>query len=91
MSCNINTYEILVAQLGEERAYQLCEKLGGTELQVPKKAHKTYRVRQIIKKAMPLIKKDNHKKTRLVKRLAMMQGITQDAIYRIIREVEYGK
>ena len=91
MSCNINTYELLIAELGEEGAYQLCEKLGGIEIKVPKKAHKTYRVLQIIKKAMPLIKNDGPKKTRLVKKLAQMQDITQDSIYKIIREVEYEK
>ena len=91
MSCILNTYDLLVSHLGEEQAYKLCETLGGTKIAIPKKAHKTYRIRRLVEKAMPLIKKDSHKKSVLVKKLSQLQGITTDAVCKIIREVEYGK
>ncbi len=91
MSATLNTYDLLVSHLGEEQAYKLCEKLGGTKISIPKKAHKTYRIRRLIIKAMPLIKYDPQKKSKLIKTLSRLQGITPDAIRRIIREIEYGK
>lgn len=89
MSFTINTYELLVENIGEANAYLLCEKLGGVSIDVPKKAHRTYRIKRIIKKALPIIKKDEKARCRIVNRLAKFQEIDKSHIYKIIREVEY--
>lgn len=91
MSIRIDTYTLLVDKFGEAMAYKICKELGGLNIQVPKKAHKTYRIRQIVKKAMPIIANNSSKRTVLVKRLSKCQGINEIHIYRIIREEEYGK
>jgi len=91
MYAKVDNYALLVDKLGEAMAYEICEKLGGLEIIIPKKTHKTYRIRKLIKRAIPLIKKDKKKKNRLVKRLARVQNISIYTIYKIISEEEYGK
>mgnify|MGYP001770927859 CR=1 FL=1 len=95
MSVRIDTYSLLVDKFGEAVAYKICEELGGSELKIPRKAHKTYRAKQIIKNAMPLLNVieeiDPKKKTSFVKKIAQQQGLVPNSIYKIIREERYGK
>lgn len=93
MSIRIDTYSLLVDKLGEATAYKICEELGGTELKIPKKAHKTHRAREIIKSALPLLEFSENscprKKTIFVKKLAQQQKLAPNSIYKLIREVRY--
>ncbi len=95
MSMRIDTYSLLVDKFGEAIAYKICEELGGTEIKIPKKAHKTFRAKQIITTAMPLLEQieeiNPKKKTEFIKNLAQQQGLVPNSIYKIIREVKYGK
>lgn len=95
MSARIDTYSLLVDKFGEAIAYKICEELGGCELEIPKKAHKTYRVREIVKNAMPLLDAvenfNKAKKTKFIKNLAQMQDLHINSVYKIIREERYGK
>lgn len=91
MSCQFNTYELLVENLGEAKAYELCEKLGGLEIEIPKKAHKTYRIRETIKILKPLILQEPKSKKVIVGVFSKYEDINKSHIYKIIREIEYGK
>jgi hypothetical protein len=91
MSVRIDTYSLLVEHLGEAGAYKLCETLGGTTIEVPKKQHKTFRIRRIVERALPIINDKPESKARIVKKLAKFQEVSECSVYRIIREVEYGK
>ena len=89
MSVTCNTYELLVDRLGEAGAYKLCEELGGTTINIPKKAHRTFRLRKLVFKALPHIKSDDKYRNKLVKRLSQLQGISKRSVYKIIQEIEY--
>lgn len=91
MSSRVDTYSLLVSQLGETIAYELCEKLGGVTIEVPKKQHKTFRIRRIVKQALLVIKEKPESKAKIVKKLAKFQEVSECTVYRILREVEYGK
>lgn len=89
MSIRIDTYSLLVDKFGESTAYKICEELGGTEIKIPKKAHKGYRIRRLVNRAIEnKILSDEKRKTRVVKWLASSQSVTVSAVYTIIREVE---
>ncbi len=91
MSVRIDTYTLLVSKVGEATAYKICEELGGTTLKIPKVAHRGYRVRQLIKRALPIIKNDTRKRAILVKRLSKLQDFSEVGVRTIMREIEYGK
>ena len=80
---NFNVYELLVSNIGEEKAFELCEKLGGIDLTIPTKAHKTYRVRVLVNKHKEILK-DENKKNKFVKELK----ISKSVIYKILKENE---
>jgi AraC-like DNA-binding protein len=88
MVMSFNTYELLVDNFGEAVAFDLCEKLGGVQLKIPKKAHKGYRARKLITRALQLIQKEESKRHKLVKAIQKYLGIDESHVYRIIREIE---
>lgn len=87
MSCNFNVYELLVANIGEEKAFELCEKLGGIDLTIPTKAHKTYRIRVLAAKHKEILK-DESKKRNFVKKFSKGLDISKSVIYKILKEIE---
>ncbi len=91
MSVRIDTYSLLVDKFGEETAYKICEELGGTTIEIPKKQHKTFRARKLAEIFLPLLREYPFIRTILVKRLKEEEEISECSVYRIIREVEYGK
>ncbi|MFW2578457.1 hypothetical protein [Aliarcobacter butzleri] len=84
---NFNIYELLVSNIGEEKAFELCEKLGGIDLTIPTKAHKTYRVRVLVNKHKEILK-DENKKNRFVKMFSKELKISKSVIYKILKENE---
>ncbi|WP_321312787.1 hypothetical protein [Halarcobacter sp.] len=87
MCIRINTYELLVQELGEEIAFKVCECFSGIDLKIPKKAHKTYRIKEIVKRHLSLLQKED-KKTRFVKFFSEEMDLSKRVIYKIIQEVE---
>lgn len=87
MSANFNVYELLVANIGEEKAFELCEKLGGIDLTIPTKAHKTYRIRTLAIKHRAMLK-DESKKKNFVKMFSQELQISKSVIYKILKENE---
>lgn len=87
MSCNFNVYELLVANIGEEKAFELCEKLGGIDLTIPTKAHKTYRIRVLATRHKEILK-DESKKRNFVKKFSKGLDISKSVIYKILKEIE---
>lgn len=85
---NFNVYELLVENIGEEKAFELCEKLGGIDLTIPTKAHKTYRVRVLSNKYKEILKKDENKRNRFVNMFAKELEISKSIIYKILKENE---
>ena len=88
MSVRIDTYSLLVEQLGEEVAFNLCEKLGGQEIKIPKKAHKTHKVKSLAIRALPLFEEDEKKKTRFVKLFSLTFELSRETVYKIIQKAE---
>lgn len=84
---NFNVYELLVANIGEEKAFELCEKLGGVDLTIPTKAHKTYRIRQLASRHKEILK-DENKKRNFVKKFSQGLEVSKSAIYKILKENE---
>lgn len=82
---NFKVYELLVANIGEEKAFELCDKLGGIDLTVPTKAHKTYRIRVLACRHKEILKDDN-KKRNFVKKFSKGLDISKSAIYKILKE-----
>jgi len=87
MSVPITVYEILVHNLGEDVAFEMCEKLGGMDLTIPTKAHKTYRVRTLVERHREVFK-DEKKRNKFVKLFSERLEISKSVIYKIIREKE---
>lgn len=87
MSIRINTYELLVDQLGEETAFKVCELFGGVDLKIPKKAHKTYRIKELVKSHLDFLQIED-KKTKFVKFFSQEMEVSQRVIYKIIQDVE---
>lgn len=84
---NFKVYELLVDNIGEEKAFELCEKLGGIDLTIPTKAHKTYRVRVLACRHKELLK-DENKKRNFVKKFSKGLELSKSAIYKILKENE---
>ncbi|RXJ53766.1 hypothetical protein [Candidatus Marinarcus aquaticus] len=87
MSIRINTYELLVQELGEELAFKVCDSFSGIELKIPKKAHKTYRIKEMVRRHLKLLQIED-KKTRFVKFFSTEMQLSRRVIYKIIQEVE---
>jgi len=87
MSANFNVYELLVANIGEEKAFELCEKLGGMDLTIPTKAHKTFRIRTLVLKHRAVLK-DEKKKKNFVKLFSKELELSKSVIYKILKENE---
>lgn len=86
MSLNLNVYELLVDNLGEATAFEICEKLGGIELTIPTKAHKTFRVRKLVERHGDVLECEK-KRIVFVKTFARELEISRSAIYKIIKEI----
>ncbi|QDF30188.1 hypothetical protein [Halarcobacter anaerophilus] len=87
MCIRINTYELLVHELGEEIAFKVCETFAGIDLKIPKKAHKTYRIKEIVKRHLKLLQEED-RKTKFVKFFSAEMQLSKRVIYKIIQEVE---
>lgn len=88
MSARCDTYSLLVARLGEQAAYKLCEELGGTRIDIPLKAHKTHKIKSLAIKALPLFEEDEKKKARFVKIFTVTFSVSRETVYKIIQKVE---
>lgn len=87
MNIRINTYELLVDQLGEETAFKVCELFGGVDLKIPKKAHRTYRIKELVKTHLAFLQIED-KKSRFVKFFSQEMEVSKRVIYKIIQDVE---
>lgn len=87
MNIRINTYELLVDQLGEETAFKVCELFGGVDLKIPKKAHRTYRIKELVKTHLSFLQVED-KKSRFVKFFSQEMEVSKRVIYKIIQDVE---
>lgn len=87
MNIRINTYELLVDQLGEETAFKVCELFGGVDLKIPKKAHRTYRIKELVKTHLVFLQIED-KKSRFVKFFSQEMEVSKRVIYKIIQDVE---
>ncbi|RXJ93332.1 hypothetical protein CRV00_11820 [Malaciobacter molluscorum] len=87
MSIRVNTYELLVEELGEETAFKVCEVFGGIDIKIPKKAHKTFRIKEIVKRHINLLQQKD-KKCKFVKLFSQELELSPRAIYKIIQDVE---
>jgi len=79
-----DTYSLLVEIIGEDKAFLLCEKLGGTRLIIPNKAHKIYRVKELYQKYKVYINEDD-KKRAFIRRFAKGLNLAPKTIYRILQ------
>jgi len=80
-----DTYSLLVEAIGEDKAFILCEKLGGVRLIIPSKAHKIYRVKELYQKYKVYINEDD-KKQAFIRRFAKGLNLSSKTIYRILKE-----
>jgi hypothetical protein len=87
MCFRVNTYELLVEQLGEKTAFKVCEVFGGIDLKIPKKAHRTYRIKEIVRRHLELLQKED-RRTKFVKFFSQEMQLSTRVIYKIIQEVE---
>lgn len=85
MSAPLNIYELLVDKLGEDLAFKLCEEFGGLTLDIPKKAHKTHRVRVLVDRHIEIIDSDE-KRRAFVKIFSKELNLSSSVIYKIIKE-----
>lgn len=85
MSAPLNVYELLVDKLGEDSAFKLCEEFGGLTLNIPTKAHKTYRVRILVDRHIKIIDSDE-KRRAFVKIFSKELDLSASVIYKIIKE-----
>jgi len=85
-----DNYSLLVETIGEEKAFILCEKLGGTKLSIPSKAHKIYRVKELYEKYQNYINEDD-KKRAFIRKFAKGLNLSSKTIYRILQENKENK
>lgn len=84
---NFNVYDLLVDKLGENIAFEVCEKLGGMDLTIPTKAHKTYRIRALVNKHKEILK-DRNKRNKFVNIFSKEMDISKSVIYKILKDCE---
>jgi|GEM_PF-2218999 len=80
-----DNYSLLVEIIGEDKAFLLCESLGGTNLSIPSKVHKIYRVKSLYQRYKNYIDEEDKKKA-FIRRFAKGLNLSSKTIYRILQD-----